>query len=126
MSVENEDLDWCIRFMYGGRQSLIVDKSIVRRLGLMEAVILTELIQRYELYASTKNTMLQADGSFFVTIPDMKNSTGLNRTQQEKAFIKLRTNKLIEQWTTGATLVQQRRWFKLNFKAIKEFLIAMC
>lgn len=122
----NKDLDWIMRFLYSSRESLIVSKPLIKKLGLHSAIVLCDLLHTYERYSTTRTSMLDSDGSFYYTIPLMQENTGLKRRQQENAFIKLKTNKLVYIDTyskDGSTnIVDQRRWFKLDLIEIKNYM----
>lgn len=63
---------------------IIVNKSLIKSLGLNEAILIGELASEYNFYK--KSNMLDADGFFYSTVDNVKENTGLCKDAQLKAI----------------------------------------
>lgn len=87
-----------------------VPRELTLNLGLNAAVMLVELIDKYEFYL--ENGKLNKLGEFYYTRGDMEKATGLKRTQQETVIKKLISDNFIEYTTQKG--MPKKRWFKLS------------
>jgi len=94
-----------------------VNKKVARKLGLEAAVLLGDLLSKYD-YHEDRGELNKAD-EFFYTREDMEKYTTLTRKMQEKGLRKLRNAKMIEQHTEG---MPAKRMFKINFNEILEWM----
>jgi hypothetical protein len=94
-----------------------VNKKVARKLGLEAAVILSDLLSKYD-YHDERGELNKAD-EFFYTREDMEKFTTFSRKAQEKGLRKLRNAKMIEQHVEG---MPAKRMFKINFNEIVEWM----
>lgn len=94
-----------------------VNKKIARKLGLEAAVLLSDLLSKYD-YHNDKDELTKSD-EFFYTREDMEKYTTLSRKMQDKGLRKLRNVKMIEQHQEG---MPSKRMFKINFDEIVEWM----
>ena len=74
--------------------SIVVNKKLIKAIGLDCAVLYSELVSKY-LYFKEKN-QLDKYGYFFNTIENIEEDTGLSKYQQSKTIEKLEKLKLIK------------------------------
>lgn len=67
--------------------TIIVNRPLAHAIGLSEAIVYATLISKYYYYAERE--MLDADGWFFSTVPDLEESTALSDKQQKRCIDKL-------------------------------------
>ena len=92
--------------------SIVVNKYLARKIGLNEAVILSELISRSEWHKE-KNEDKQS--WFYCTQKTLEEQTSLNRYYQDKAIDELIELGLIDKKTMG---VPAKRYFYINRSSI--------
>lgn len=88
---------------------IILNKDLMRLLGINEAILLGELASEYRYFSS--NGKLSEDGSFFCTIENMEKSTGLSRYQQKKALDTLREKGVVDVYVRG---LPAKRYIRIN------------
>ncbi|MBW9157812.1 hypothetical protein G9F71_013635 [Clostridium sp. FP2] len=89
--------------------SIIINKALIHRLGLHEAIIYTELVSRYAYFS--KESMLTEDGYFYNTVDDLQLATGLGEKAQNTAIKNLMTLGIIDKKLKGTPA---RRHFKIS------------
>lgn len=67
--------------------TIVVNRPLAHAIGLSEAIVYATLISKYYYYAERE--MLDADGWFFSTVPDLEESTALSDKQQKRCIDKL-------------------------------------
>ena len=92
--------------------SIIVNKKLANKIGLNEAVILSELIARFKWHEEKEEDQ---DGWFYCTTDTLENQTSLNRYYQDKAIDNLQELDLITKKTKG---IPAKRYFKINTKQV--------
>jgi hypothetical protein len=97
---------------------IIVNKSLIQELGLNEAILIGEFASEYNFYK--KNNMLDEDGSFYSTIDNVKENTGLSRDTQLRAIKNLCERNLISTKLKG---VPARRYIQFNFQLVANLLV---
>lgn len=94
---------------------LIVNKALIRSIGLKETVLLADLISKEEYFESNGMT----DGWFFNTEANIEKDTTLTPYQQRKAIKKLKEFNIIETKRIG---VPAKQHFKINEQLVVKFL----
>jgi len=97
--------------------SIVVNKKLAHKLGLHEAVVLSELISRY-LFHKKKDQLKKGDW-FFCTKEKLEKQTSLNRYYQDKAIDNLIKADLISKENMG---VPAKRYFKINLKQVRNIV----
>ena len=99
----------------GRNQCIIINRKLARSIGLMEAVILEALLEKYTVKETAD------DGYFACTVEDLQNATTLTRYVQERVIKKLCDLGFVFKKLKGAPAL---RCFKINFgrlwKTLKE------
>ncbi|WP_336791133.1 hypothetical protein [Paenibacillus sp. MMO-177] len=90
---------------------LKVNKFLAKRVGLNEAILLSELVFRQHIQN------LDNEGMFYCTVETIEDNTTLSKYQQSKAIGTLESHGLISTKTKG---LPAKRYFKINEKAITE------
>lgn len=106
----------CRRFLSGDAY-LSVNKYLIYRLGLKEAVLLSDLISK-DQYFENKG-LLDTEGFFFNTRKDRKKSTCLSYDLQYKIVKNLEKLNIIE---TKRKLTPAKTHFKINYDVLGEIL----
>jgi len=86
-----------------------VNKTLIKQIGLHEAIIIGELCSEYN-YWEEHNKL--EDGKFYSTRENIENNTGLNDHYQRKAFAVLKDLGIIEITKKGLPAVN---YYKINF-----------
>jgi hypothetical protein len=94
---------------------LILNKELARRVGLKEAVLLSDLISKEEYFISNGMT----DGWFFNTEANIEADTTLTPYQQRKCIKNLKKHKLIIVKRMG---IPAKQFFKINEEQVIQFL----
>lgn len=79
--------------------SIVINKNLIRSIGLKEAVLYCELLSRY-FYFKDKDR-LQKDNSFYNTVEDLQDGTGLTKKQQTPTINRLKELGLIDMVVKG-------------------------
>ena len=95
---------------------IIVNKAIIKKLGLHEAIILGELCSEYTYW--DKNNKLD-NGYFFSTRENIEENTGLTPYQQRIALAKLEKMGIVLVKSKGMPL---QKWYSLNMDLLFEIL----
>lgn len=98
---------------------LVINKDLIKTIGLHQAILLCELASEYNYYS--KQNKLEADGSFFSTIENVENQCGLGKLAQANAIKALKDLKMIDVKITG---IPAKRFITLDINQIASFLIA--
>lgn len=96
---------------------IILNKSLIKELGLKETIILGELASEYNYYKS--NNMLN-DGWFYSTVENVKNETSLSDYEQRIAINNLKDKKIISMIIKG---IPAKRYIKINTLIIGNLLL---
>lgn len=91
---------------------IIVNKEIIKKLGLHEAIILGELCSEYSYWE--KSNKLE-DGYFFSTRDNIEENTGLSAYQQREPFKKLVKMGIVLEKLKG---MPQQKWYSLEMDRI--------
>lgn len=97
---------------------LVVNKVLVKKIGLTETILLSELCSEYNYYKDSGE--LEEDGSFFSTIENVEKNTTLSKDLQNKALQTLETNNIIERGVKG---LPAKRYFKINEDILRKILL---
>lgn len=97
--------------------SIIVNKKIANKIGLHEAVILSELIARFKWHQKENK---DNNGWFYCTKDTLEKQTSLNRYYQDKAIEKLIELKLIDKKTTD---IPAKRYFCIDEKQVASLVM---
>lgn len=95
---------------------IIVNKDLIKKIGLNEAVILGELASEYKNWKSKEKLI---DDMFYSTISNIEKNTGLNEYQQRKSFKILKELNLIEYKVKG---IPATRYIKINQEQVAKIL----
>lgn len=93
-----------------------VNKKLARRFGNDAAIILSDLISKYDYHDDRGE--LTKSGEFFYTIEDMEKYTNVKKKAQTNALRKLKNAKMIEIDVRG---LPASRYFKINHDVIDEW-----
>ena len=96
---------------------IVVNKAIVKILGLDCSVLLGELISEYNYYE--KIGQLTDKTWFYSTTPNIEEQTGLFRKTIEKGLNKLKNEGLIDIRIIG---MPRKRYIEINFKNIEKLI----
>ena len=96
---------------------IVVNKAIVKILGLDCSVLLGELISEYNYYE--KIGQLTDKTWFYSTTPNIEEQTGLFRKTIEKGLNKLKNEELIDIRIIG---MPRKRYIEINFKNIEKLI----
>lgn len=96
---------------------IIVNKDIVKELGIIEAIILGEIASEYTYW--NKRDMIDEEGYFYSTIENVKENTSLSQYQQSNALNALASRGLVSVKRKG---VPAKRYIKLHEQAILNML----
>lgn len=94
-----------------------VNKTLIKAIGLEEAVILGELCSEYEYWL--QENKLTEDGMFYCTSERMEYNTGLSEHQQRKAIQSLKNAGIIDMRLRGLPATKH---FKINEDTLFEIL----
>ncbi|MFA5431933.1 MAG: hypothetical protein WDA59_08050 [Methanofastidiosum sp.] len=89
--------------------SIVINKKLVKTIGLQAAILYSELLSKYLYFQS--NNSLDKDGYFYNSVDNIKNDTTLSKFQQGKAIAKLVKLGLIEYDVRG---LPATRYFKIT------------
>lgn len=95
---------------------IIVNKEIIKKLGLHEAIILGEMCSEYTYWQKTKKL---DNGFFFSTRENIEQNTGLSAYQQREPFKKLVEIGVILEKYKG---MPQKKWYSLNMDKLYNIL----
>ncbi len=100
---------------------LAINKSLIRYLGLIEANLLSLLLDRHTLFTQQEQTK---DGWFFCTNQYLQETLHLGRKYVDGALLHLVEAHLVETQRKG---VPAKKYYRLSFDAIKEMMTtAVC
>jgi len=94
--------------------SIIVNKNLVRNIGLDAAIFYSELCSKYKYFSQKKK--IDKDGYFFNTVENMLKDTSLSDYRQREAIKKLKELGLIyyQRRCIPGRGISARRYFKVN------------
>lgn len=78
----------------------IYNRNLAHKIGLVESIILSELINAWEYFQDGHVTIKGEKGWFFITIEDLQARTSLSREQQDRAINSLIGQNLIKKRST--------------------------
>ena len=96
---------------------IVINKSLIKLIGLNSAILIGELISEYNYYEKEKK--LIDNTWFYSTTPNIEENTGLSRYQQDEAIKKLQKEKIIDIKIMG---MPSKRYFKINYENIEKLL----
>ena len=105
------------RAHYSQDAHLSISKLMIRNLGLVPAVFLSDLLSK-ESYFESHNSL--QDGYFFNTEENRKWDSGLTPHQQRKGIKKLSKLEILEVVRKG---IPARQWFRINHLNLKNQLL---
>lgn len=89
---------------------IVVNRSLIKELGLKETIILGELASEYNYYK--KNNALDEKGYFYSTIENIEESTSLSSYEQKKCLDNLTKRNIVDVVLKG---IPAKRHIKINF-----------
>ena len=102
--------------------SIVVNKRLIRGVGLVEAVVYSELASRY-CYFRDRGKLSEGD-YFFNTKEDLEEATGATRRQQDSAIKTLVSMKLMEMKVMGIPATRHFRFTNANLNKLTSLLLA--
>ena len=90
-------------------------KCLIKELGTVEAVFLSELISKHKYFES--RDMLDGEGYFFCTQKNINESTGIKRRRLESLRPKLKELGFIDYKRKGTPA---KIWYKINYEKVLE------
>lgn len=96
---------------------IIVNKDLIKILGLNEAIILGELCSEYTYWESTNQ--LVDNGYFYSTRENIENNTGINAHFQRIAMKNLEEKGILKTKKKG---IPCKKYYKINEDAVIEYL----
>lgn len=97
----------------------IYNRNLAHKIGLVESIILSELINAWEYFQDGHVTIKGEKGWFFITIEDLQARTSLSREQQDRAINSLIGQNLIKKTLHG---LPGKRYFRLQESEIEALL----
>lgn len=97
----------------------IFNRKLAHEIGLIESIVLSELINAWEYFESAHVTIKGERGWFFITIEDLQERTSLSREQQDRALNSLINQELIKKAVHG---LPAKRYFQLQESNIEKLL----
>ena len=94
---------------------ITVNKEVIQKVGLHEAIMLGELCSKQQYWKDRKE--LTNDGYFFCTKENFENETTLSRYYQDKAIAKLENLGIVETKIIG---LPARKYFRINENALEK------
>ena len=94
---------------------LVLNKSLMKKVGINESILLTELASEHLYWESNKG--LDDEDMFYSTVDNVEDNTTLNDYQQRKAIKKLEELNLIEVKVKG---VPAKRFIRINLNKLEE------
>ncbi len=91
-------------------ECLVINKALIKKVGINEAILLTELVSEQLYWEANKG--LDEEGMFYSTVDNVEDNTTLNDYQQRKAIKKLEQYNLIKTKIKG---VPAKRFFKVYY-----------
>ena len=88
--------------------SIVINKKLSHKIGVLENIMLSELISQYKYFQNQDK--LTEDGYFYCTIKKMEKQTAIKRRNQSKALNNLIKNGLIDKQNKG---IPAKRHFKI-------------
>lgn len=95
---------------------IVLNKKVIKVLGLEEALLLGELSSEYDYWLKCDKL---EDGWFYSTVENIENNTTLNEYKQRKAVNKLIKMGVVEVEVKG---LPAKRYFRLNEERVVELL----
>lgn len=96
---------------------ICVNKHIIRKLGLVEAVLIGELAS---IYTYNENKGVLEDGWFYATIERIEENTGLSEYKQQQTINKLCDLGILQQKLMG---MPRRRFLTFNAQKLFEVIV---
>ena len=93
---------------------IVVNKDLIRLVGLTEAVIFGELASEYVYWE--KQGGLDDEGYFYSTIDNIENNTGINEKHQREAIKNLENIGILKSKRKG---LPAKRYIKINVEAVE-------
>ena len=103
--------------LFGSRNFVVVNKTLIKLLGLEEAVILGELASEYDYWES--NGQLDDEGYFFSTVENVEENTSLTKYRQKKALDTLQKLGIVDVKRKG---LPAKRYIKIYEEALLNLL----
>lgn len=96
---------------------IIVNKDLIKILGLYEAIILGELCSEYSYWESTKK--LEKNEYFYSTRENIEKNTGINAHFQRVAMKTLEEKEILSSKKMG---IPCKKYYKINENKVIEYL----
>ena len=95
---------------------IIVNKEIIKKIGLHEAIIIGELCSEYTYWEKANKL---DNGYFFSTRENIEENTGLSAYQQREAFKRLAQMGIVLERLKG---MPQQKWYSLDMEKLYDLL----
>ncbi len=106
--------------LIASRNFIVVNKEMIKFLGLEEAVLFGELCSEYDYWEKQGEI---TDGFFYSTIENIEENTALSEHKQRKAIENLKSKNIIETKKMG---MPAKRYIKINEEQIFDFFNLKC
>lgn len=103
--------------LISSKNYIAVNKTLVRKYGLIEAILLGELASESEYWE--QEGQKTEDGFFYSTVANVEEATTLSDSQQRKAITSLKEKGVLDISIRG---LPAKRFFKLNEQMLLEIL----
>ena len=103
--------------LFGSRNFVVVNKTLIKLLGLEEAVILGELASEYDYWEGSGQ--LDDEGYFFSTVENVEENTSLTKYRQKKALDTLQKLGIVDVKRKG---LPAKRYIKIYEEALLNLL----
>ena len=102
--------------LIAGKNYIVVNKGLIKVIGLEETIVLSELASEYGYWEEKKQL---EDGYFYSTIENVELNTSLNEYKQRKAFKSLQDKNIIDVKVKG---IPAKRYIKINEEQVLKIL----
>ena len=100
--------------LIASRNFIVLNKELIKILGLEEAILFGELCSEYDYWEKQDGLK---DGYFFSTIENIENNTTLSDHKQRKALTNLKEKNIIDIKIMG---IPAKRYIKINYEQVLE------
>jgi len=113
-------MSWGILELLRSDGSITVNKSLIRKVGLIEAVVYSELISRY-CYFRDRDRLKK--GYFYNTVSDLEEATGVSKRYQLSSIAKLQRLGLLEMRVMGVPATRHFRFTQDHIDSLATLLL---
>jgi len=115
-------MSWGMLELLRSDGSVTVNKSLIRKVGLIEAVVFSELVSRYCYFRDRDR--LKKGGYFYNTVSDLEEATGVSKRYQLSSIAKLQRLGLLEMRVMGVPATRHFRFTQDHIDSLAVLLLA--